>query len=111
MFFFFFATRCRMTDCLVERTEKPFCVPLPPPDPPFKIFIHKLPGAFYSTSNIRPTGEALSRRIQIGEKKTGGATSEAPSNETTPNIHVPDILLMDSFVVCFLEGSDSDLAS
>lgn len=72
---FFFATCCRMTDCLVERTEKPFCVPLPLPDPPFKIFIHKLPGAFYSTSNTRPTGEALSWRIQIGEKKRGVATS------------------------------------
>lgn len=101
-FFFFFATRCRrMTDCLVERTEKPFCVPLPPPDPPFKIFIHKLPGAFYSTSNIRPTGEALSRRIQIGEKSTGGAMSEALLNKTTLNIYALHILLIYSFIVFF----------
>lgn len=42
-----------MTDCLVERTEEPFCVP-PPRWIPFKIFIHKLLEPFTPHQTLDP---------------------------------------------------------
>lgn len=66
--FFFFLLPLHWLPCgedrgaILCRVTSAGCPPL------FKIFIHKLPGAFYSTSNSSPTGEALSWRIQIGER-------------------------------------------
>lgn len=50
------ATCGRMTDCLVERTEEPFCVPSPRRIP-FKIFIHKLLEPFTPHQTLDPQEE------------------------------------------------------
>lgn len=103
--FFFFLLPLHWLPCgedrgaILCRVTSAGCPPL------FKIFIHKLPGAFYSTSNSSPTGEALSWRIQIGERgeKKGGATSEGLLNEIKLNIYVLIITLLMSLFCFFLE--------